>query len=152
MHGFEPQWYVDFKLGKEDRTPYSANAYADVLMRRLEGAFTLTREHLRTTAARMSDWYDQKVKVQEFAPGKEVYVLNLRLYQGRCPKWLCRCSDVATVIRKMNQVTYVVRGDAWRTKKKVVYVDKLTLKSRTGTPVSSTGTSSSGVTQDAFDD
>ena len=56
------------------------------------------------------------------------------------PKWLRRYSDVAAVIRKVNQVTYIVRGDAWRTKEKVVHVDKLKLKSRTGTLVPPTGT------------
>ena len=77
MHGQEPCWDVDLKLGVEDRTRYSVNDYADTLMRRLEGAHSLTREHLCTTASRMSSWYDQKVKAQEFAPGEEVYVLKL---------------------------------------------------------------------------
>ena len=136
MHGSEPHWDVDFKLGTEDRTAYSVNDYANVLMKRLERPYTLTRKHLQTTATRMSDWYDQKIKVEEFALGDEVYMLNLRLYQGRCPKWLRQYSDVATVIHKVNQVTYVVRGDAWRTKEKVVHVDKLKLQARSGTPPS----------------
>ena len=94
------------------------------------GSTFLTREHLRTTASRMSDWYDQKVKVQEIAPGDQVYVLNLWLYQGKCPKWLRRYSDVATVIRRINQVTYIVRSNAWKTREKIIYVDKLKLKTR----------------------
>ena len=79
MHGSEPRWDADFKLGVEDRIPYFVNDYADTLLRRLEGVHTLTREHLQTTATQMLDWYDQKVKVQEFSSGDEVYVLNLRL-------------------------------------------------------------------------
>ena len=106
------------------------NDYADALLKRLEGAHTLVREHLQSTASRISDWYDQKVKIQEFNPGDVVYVLNLRLYQGRCLKWLKRYSDIATVVRWVNQVTYVVRGDMWRAKEKVVHVDKLKLKTR----------------------
>ena len=105
MHGTEPRWDVDFKLGTDAETPYSENDYADVLLKRLEGAHSLTREHLQTTASRMSDWYDQKFEVQKFSPGDVVYVLNLRLYQGRCPKWLRCYSDVATVVRRINQVT-----------------------------------------------
>ena len=62
------------------------NDYADVLQNRLEDAHSLTREHLRVTAFTMEDWYDKKVYLQEFKPGDEVYVLNLRLYEGRCPK------------------------------------------------------------------
>ena len=85
MHGIEPRWDVDFKLGVDAETPYSVNDYADVLLKRLEGAHSLIREHLQTTASRMSDWYDQKVKVQEFSSGDVMYVLNLRLYQGDAP-------------------------------------------------------------------
>ena len=70
------------------------------------------------------------MKVQEFAPGDQVYVLNLRLYQGKCPKWLRHYSDVATVIRHINQVTYLVRSNAWRTREKIVHIDKLKLKIR----------------------
>ena len=81
MHGTEPRWDIDFKLGVDAETPYSVNDYANALMKRLKGAHTLATEHLQTTASRMSDWYDQKVKVQEVKPGDEVYVLNLRLYQ-----------------------------------------------------------------------
>ena len=108
--------------------------YADLLITRLEKSHTLTREHLQTTTARMSDWYDKKVRVQEFLPGDEVYVLNLRLYQQRCPKWLRRYSDIATVVRRVNTVTYVIRGDAWRSREKVVHVDKLKLKFRPEPP------------------
>ena len=61
MHGTVPRWDVHFKLGVDTETPYSVNDY-------------------------VSDLYDQKVKVQEFTPGDIVYVLNLRLYQWRCPK------------------------------------------------------------------
>ena len=90
----------------------------------------MAREHLQVIASRICTWYDRKVKVQEFLPGDEVYVLNLRLYQKRCPKWLRRYSDVATVLRKINNVTYVICGEAWRSKEKIVHVDKLKLKHR----------------------
>ena len=78
----------------------------------------------------MSDRYDKKVRVQTFQPGDEVYVLNLRLYQGRCPKWLKRYADTAVVVKKVNQVTYLIHYDNGRVKEKIVHVDKLKLKSR----------------------
>ena len=43
-------------------------------------------------------------------------------------KWLRRYSDVATVVHKINDVTYIIKGDAWRSKEKIVHVDKLKLK------------------------
>jgi hypothetical protein len=106
---------------------YSANDYADVLLRRLEEAFENARENLQTTANRMQDWYDKKVHVQTFGAGDEVYVLNLRLYPGKSPKWLRRYSDIATVVKKINPVTYAVRCDAWRQKERILHVDKLKL-------------------------
>ena len=129
MHGAEPRWDVDFKLGT-NTTQYSTNEYADLLLNRLESAHTLTREHLQVTASRLQDWYDRKVHVQEFQVEDEVYVLNLRLYQGRCPKWIRRYYDVAVVTERINTVTYVVRCEQWREKLKIVHVDKIKLKHR----------------------
>ena len=63
----------------------------------------MTREHLQVTASRMCDWHDKKTKIQEFLPGDEVYVLNLRLYQQRCPKWLRRYTDVAAAFTNQSQ-------------------------------------------------
>jgi len=108
MHGTEPRWDVDFKVGAPKRGPYSVNDYADVLINRLEQAHELVRDQLQITASRMQDWFDRKVHVQKFNPGDEVYVLNLRLYQGRCPKWVLRYSDIATVVKKINSVTYEI--------------------------------------------
>ena len=64
------------------------------------------------------------------ATGDEVYVLNLRLYQGHCPKWLKRYADTAVVMRRINQVTYLIRYDSDQVKEKIVHVDKLKLKAR----------------------
>ena len=116
MHSLEPRWDVDFKLGNDERANYSPNAYADLLLNRLEDAHSLTREHLQVTASRMQDWYDKKVHLQEFQPGDEVYVLNLWLYQGRCLKLICWYTDMATVVKRINEVTFVVRCDHWKVK------------------------------------
>ena len=89
---------------------------------------SLAREHLQVTASRMSDWYDRKAHAQDFQPGDEVYILNLRLYQGQCPKWLRYYSDTATITKKINQVTYVIHCNAWRIKDKIVHDYKLKLK------------------------
>ena len=106
------------------------NEYAHTLLSRLEKAHGLTRNHLHTSATRMSDWYDKKVRAQTFQTGDEVYVLNLRLYQGRCPKWLNRYAETAVVMKRINQVTYLIRYDSGRVKEKIVHVDKLKLKSK----------------------
>jgi len=135
LHGMEPRWDVDFRLG-ERREEYSSNEYANLLVTRLENAHELAREQLQTTAMRMKAWYDKKVHTQSFSPGDEVFVLNLRMYQGRSSKWMRRYTDVATVKKALNDVTYIVTCKAWRQGEKVVHVDKLKLKARGVQPAS----------------
>ena len=75
------------------------------------------------------------VKVQSFEPGDEVYVLNLRSFQGRCPKWIRRYRDVAVVVQKINNVTYKVKCDQWKKSKvRIVHVDKLKSKAKSQLP------------------
>ena len=59
-----------------------------------------------------------------------MYVLNLRTYQGRTPKFLRRYSDVAVVMQRLNQVTYKVKCSRWRDKERIVQVDKLKVRRR----------------------
>jgi len=62
MHGTEPRWNIDFQLGgKNERVAYSVNDYADLLIKRMETSHKLVRQHLGTTANKMSEWYDKKV-------------------------------------------------------------------------------------------
>jgi len=57
------------------------------------------------SSRRMKDWYDQNVHAQTFGIGDELYVLNLRLYKGWCPKWMKWYSHVAVVQKRLNNVT-----------------------------------------------
>jgi len=107
MHGTKPRWRVDLQINCEHmRTAYSANDYADLLMTRLERAHELVRTHLGVSSQRMKDWFDKKVRAQTFRVGDEVYVLNLRLYKGRAPKWMRQYSQIAVVQKRLNNVTY----------------------------------------------
>jgi hypothetical protein len=124
MHGFQPRWDVDLRLDSQQRPAYSENDYANLLVDRLHTAHENAREHMHVAAGRNKDWYDRKVHTQRFTEGEEVYVLNLRLYEGRCPKWVRRYSDTATIVQKINDVTYKVKGP-WRKALRIVHVDKL---------------------------
>jgi len=120
MHGTEPRWNIDFQMGEGTRVAYSVNDYADLLIIRMETAHELVRQHLGTTANKMSEWYDKKVHTQTFLHGDQVFVLNLRQYRGRCPKWMRRNSHIATVKKKINDVTADSR-------QRLIHVDKLKL-------------------------
>jgi len=106
MHGTEPRWNIDFQMGESEPVAYSVNDYADLLITQMETAHELVRQHLGTTANKMSEWYDKKVHTQSFLPGDPVFVLNLKQDKGRCPKWMRRYSHIATVKKKINDVTY----------------------------------------------
>jgi hypothetical protein len=135
LHSFEPRWGVDFKFDRLDTAAYSPNDYASMLIEKLEKAHELTREHLQVTASRMKDYYDKKVHVNRFNVGDKVYVLNLRLYPQRCPKWVRRFSDEAIIIKRINDVTYQVQSDNWRNRVRIMHVDKLKLKEACATPL-----------------
>jgi len=76
----------------------------------------------------MKNWFDKKVRAQTFEVGDEVYVLNLRLYKGRSPKWMRRYSYIAMVQKRLSNVTYQLHCAEWiRKKTRTVHVDKLKL-------------------------
>jgi len=76
----------------------------------------------------MKDWSDKKVQAQTFKVGDEVYVLNLRLYKGKSPKWMRRYSHIAVVQKRLNNVTYQIHCAEWSKKKtRIIHVDKLKL-------------------------
>jgi len=110
MHGTEPRWNIDLQMGESERVACSVNHYADLLITRMKTAHELVRQHLGTTANKMSEWYDKKVHTQSFLPGDQVFVLNLRQYRGGCPKWMRQYSHIATVKKKKRcHVSTVVR-------------------------------------------
>ena len=86
------------------------------------------REHLGVASSSMQDWYDRKVHVQHFNVGDEVYILNLRMYQGKCPKWIHKYSYTRLIVKKINIVTYVIHCDNWHEKERIIHVDKLKLR------------------------
>jgi len=127
MHGTEPRWNINFQMGENERVAYCVNDYADLLITRMETAHKIVREHLATTANKMSEWCDKKVHTQSFLPGDQVFVLNLRQYKGWCPKWMRRYSHIATVRKKINDVTYQLYCAEWRQQYRLIHVDKLKL-------------------------
>ena len=131
MHGREVRWGVDLLLDSPRDEPRSVNDFAAMLIERLETAQQLVRDNLQTTAQRMRCWYDRKVHLKVFQEGDEVYVLNLRRYANRSPKWMRKYSDVGIITEKINDVTYKVASKAWRSGlSRIVHVNKLKLKSR----------------------
>jgi len=127
MHGTKPRWNIDLQMREYERVAYSVNDFADLLIKRMETAHELVRQHLGTTVNKMSEWYDKKVHTQSFIPGDQFFVLNLRQYKGRCPKWMRRYSHVVTVKKKINDVTNQLYCAEWRQRYWLIHVDMLKL-------------------------
>jgi len=102
MHGRQPRWNVDFLLNCVDESCQTASEYAAATLARLNSAFELTRQHLKSTADTISNWYNRKVKVQRFEPGDNVRVYNPRRIKGRSPKWQSFYREIATVKLRPN--------------------------------------------------
>jgi len=64
------------------------------------------------------------VKVENFEVGEKVRVLDLRGYVRRTAKWALPYRQIGTVVKKLNDVTYVVAAKGWRADR-VLHVDKL---------------------------
>ena len=67
--------------------------------------------------------------VKRFEIGDEVYILNMRNYEGRCPKWVRSYSYRGIIEGVVNDVTYRVYCVQWKKKKsQVIHVDKLKMR------------------------
>ena len=102
----------------------SNNEYAAEVADRLKEAYRLTREKLGAAAAYSKRWYDRKVKQQLFEEGEAVRVLDQRGYAKWTPKWQLPYSQVGKIIRRLNDVTYIVTAPAWKGHR-ILHVDKL---------------------------
>jgi hypothetical protein len=123
MHGTEARWNMDLLLDNQV-TGRTCNEHAADLVNRLEEAYRLIREQLGTAAVYSKRWYDKKVKQQSFEVGETVRILDQRGYAKRTPKWQLPYRQVGKVLRKLNDVTYVVSAPGWRGNR-ILHVDKL---------------------------
>ena len=57
-----------------------------------------------------------------------MFILYPRNYQGICPKWVRAYSYRGTIVKQINDVTYLVRCDKWRQKTQILHVDKLKMR------------------------
>ena len=62
MTGQEPRWNIDFLLPNTEISNRSVPEYTTAVLRTLEKAHTLVREHLHTVEERSSSWYDRRVR------------------------------------------------------------------------------------------
>jgi transposase InsO family protein len=126
MTGQEPRWNIDFVLNNVDLSSNTVPEYTASVLDRLNKAFIIVRDHLQQSAEVARTWYNKRVNVHTFCVGDQVHVYNPRRYKGKSPKWQSFYREIAIVVQRLNDVSYVVKCPSWK-HPKVVHVNKLKL-------------------------
>ena len=122
--GRQPLWNVDFLLPSLEQGTESVPQYTAAVVDRLNKANEIVRENLQSAADSASKWYNVRVHKKHFNEGTPVRIFYPRRFVGRSPKWQNFYKTTGEIIKKINDVTYLVKSHAWK-QSKIVHVDKL---------------------------
>ena len=114
MCGQEARWNIDFIVGNIKPSQTTLHEYTADLINLLDTAHNLVREIIHTSAQNTSNWYNRRVREESFEIGDTVRVYNPQSKPGLARKLQSFYKDVATVVKRLNDVTYVVSCTAWR--------------------------------------
>ena len=103
--------------------------FATLMIERMNFAHELARQVLHETALQAKRNYDVKVRPQKFEVGDVVLVYYPRKRRNQYPKWQRLFNAQATVLTRVNDITYIVQLEHSR-QKRIVHVDKLKLLRR----------------------
>lgn len=121
-----PRWNVDVCLDNPTDAKEFDNlpAYTLDLVSRLERAYQLVRANVSVAAETNRRWYDRSVRESTFEEGDRVRVYVPNRVKGRSPKLQSYYKDVGIILKRLNQVTYLVCCKSWK-ENRVIHVDKL---------------------------
>ena len=115
---------IDVVLGTLPGKHQFVNDYAQHTVERMASAYELVRQHLAKTAEVCKARYDMKVRPVTFENGSLVWLYCLRRLPGTSAKWTRCYSGPYTVIRRVNDVNYVVQLSP-RSRMQIVHLNKL---------------------------
>ena len=124
MYGREQNTPIDVVLGDTRPSGQQVGNYAQLLVDRMRQAHALARENLKRTAERVKKYYDVGVRHKQFNEGDRVWMLNPRRFKKRSPKWERPYVGPFTVVKKINDVNYLITRGAGSSAI-VTHVDKL---------------------------
>ena len=122
--GRELPSFLDVALGLPTEDSLSVNDYAQYVRDRMTEANSLVRVHARKRTADMKQQYDRVVRPTTFEPGDQVMYYYPRKRKGRSPKWSRYYVGPYRVVKRLNDVNYVIRLHD-RTRAIIVHVNKL---------------------------
>ena len=114
-------------MGLPNTSASSKNEYVATTLDRMERVYHLVRRNVTEAGIKAQHYYNRNVHVKEFKEGDHVLVYSPRRYMHRTPKWQPMFNQEAYVLKRFNDVTYLVKvAKSKRTSEnKVVHVDKL---------------------------
>ena len=124
MFGPELTSAVDIAFGCPRPAACSTNDYALHTRELMGEAYGIVREHLGRYAEVMKSNYDAAVKPTEFQVDELVWYFCPRSRPGTSPKWTRFYSGPYRVVRRVNDVNYVIQLTP-RSRQIIVHVNKL---------------------------
>ena len=111
MFGRDPFWRLDLCAHTLEQDHANVSDYAKQTVERIDYAHQLAREHLGASASSQSDYFNKSAHPVSFEIGAKVRWFYPRRVRGRSPKWQNFSSNTATVLRRINDATYLIRLD-----------------------------------------
>jgi len=115
---------LDVALGLPSEESLSVNDYAQYVRDRMAEANALVRVHARKRTAETKQHYDRVVRPTTFESGDLVRYYYPRKLKGRSPKWSRYYVGPYRIVKRVNDVNYVIRLND-RTRTIIVHVNKL---------------------------
>jgi alkanesulfonate monooxygenase SsuD/methylene tetrahydromethanopterin reductase-like flavin-dependent oxidoreductase (luciferase family) len=100
----------------------SPEEYAHVMRERMQSAYRLVHDHLKAAFAK--DKRRIRIRECQFKVGDQVWYFSPRKYGHRSPKWSLQTSGPFEVVRRVNDVNYVIRKSN-RHPSFTVHIDRL---------------------------
>ena len=115
---------IDIIYGSPQGEPVSKIEFTRQLKSNLEIAFRNTRNNLECAHKRQKEYYDRKIKGQQFSVGESVWLHNQAIKKGEYPKFHNPWVGQFKVQEKLSDVTYKIFSEDGKTRK-VVHFDRL---------------------------
>ena len=121
----EPRMGIEMFVEEDAAASHSSpDAYVQMIRERMQAAYRLVHEQLKVNFERAKRRYDIRVRACQFKVGDLVWYFSPRKRRDRSPKWQLFTNGPYQIVRRLNDVNYVIR----RTERQspfTVHVDRL---------------------------
>jgi len=134
MHLRRARVPLELLIGTPTEAAYeSEDTYVTAASERMRLAYSLVREQLRASFDGAKKRYDERVRTTRFAVGDFVWHFILHRCKGLNRKWLLGNRGPYRIVRKINEVNFVVKKSP-KAQEEIVHIDRLTKYKNTVPP------------------